>query len=209
MTSSPYQAQRRQAVAARLTATCRRLTLERGLTGFTVDEACHEVGVSRRTFFNYFPSKEEAVLGVVEEEELERFAEQFLARRSRGWSAVVDDLIEFASHFANTAGLNAADYLEFMSVLGREPRLLARFIGLSRERDAALLHLVATREGVAIDDAHARASVDVIGAVMRSASDRLLDGHLAPQFVAEDFGVTLNRSLTAMREVLIDGKAAQ
>lgn len=72
------------ATASRLTALSRRLTAERGLNGFTIEELCDEVGVSRRTFFNYFPSKEEAVIGVAEEEDRRRFAEEFLARGSRG-----------------------------------------------------------------------------------------------------------------------------
>jgi AcrR family transcriptional regulator len=37
------------------------LARERGLDGFTVDEVAEQAGVSRRTFFNHFQSKEEAV----------------------------------------------------------------------------------------------------------------------------------------------------
>lgn len=40
------------------------LVLDRGLAHVTVDEIAERAGVSPRTFFNYFPAKEDAVLGV-------------------------------------------------------------------------------------------------------------------------------------------------
>ncbi|QDO88786.1 TetR family transcriptional regulator [Ornithinimicrobium ciconiae] len=40
------------------------LVLDRGLSSVTVDEIAERAGVSQRTFFNYFPAKEDAVLGV-------------------------------------------------------------------------------------------------------------------------------------------------
>lgn len=40
------------------------LTIERGLDEATIDAISDRAGVSRRTFFNYFPSKEDAVLGM-------------------------------------------------------------------------------------------------------------------------------------------------
>lgn len=43
--------------------TAQKLVLDRGLEGFTMDELAQATGVSRRTLFNYFPSKLDACLG--------------------------------------------------------------------------------------------------------------------------------------------------
>lgn len=40
-----------------------RLVDDRGYNDVTVEEICEDAGISRRTFFNYFDSKDEAVLG--------------------------------------------------------------------------------------------------------------------------------------------------
>ncbi|WP_199241021.1 TetR/AcrR family transcriptional regulator [Naasia lichenicola] len=189
--------ERRLATSSRLTEVSRRLTAERGLTGFTIEEVCSEVGVSRRTFFNYFPSKEDAVFGVDEVDEARRFAEDFLARGSRGWSAVLDDLMDSIRGFAEHVGLNADDHVVFMRVLEREPKLLARFIGQGRLRDAAIVELVALREGVAHDDRNARAAVAIISTVMNSVGSRLTDPH-----VSEHFAEELDATLAAIRVVL-------
>ena len=190
-------AERKLATAARLTAESRRLTAERGLNGFTIEEVCSEVGVSRRTFFNYFPSKEEAVFGIHEADEAARFIEQFQARESRGWSAVVDDLIDLAILFVRAAGVDAAEHAEFHSILEREPKLLARLIGMEREREQQLIQMVAEREGVPATDPHARAVVEVVSAVMRSTATRLSDPD-----VANDFGAAILNTLAAHRAVL-------
>ncbi|PJJ63759.1 TetR/AcrR family transcriptional regulator [Compostimonas suwonensis] len=188
--------QRKLATASRLTALCRQLTAERGLNGFTIEEVCSEVGVSRRTFFNYFPSKEDAVVGVDEAGETRRFIEEFRARGSRGWPAVIDDLVDFAIQATNAAGLGSAEHAEFVAILEREPRLLARVIGMGRVQELKLVKLVSEREGVPLDDPLARAAVDVATAVLRSTADRLSDPR-----VAADFGAALLDSLAALRAV--------
>lgn len=54
------------------------LILDRGFDQVTLEEICEKAGVSRRTFFNYFDSKDQAVSGtgipVIPQEDLDAFA---------------------------------------------------------------------------------------------------------------------------------------
>lgn len=55
--------QKRIATRASIEDAATRLVDERGFSAVTVEEICQEAGISRRTFFNYFDSKDSAVLG--------------------------------------------------------------------------------------------------------------------------------------------------
>ena len=193
---TPRRSDRMAATALRLTAVSRRLTAERGLNGFTIEELCAEVGISRRTFFNYFPSKEEAVIGMDETDEARRLVEHFNARGSRGWPAVLDDLVEFAIEQMDLTGLGVAEHTDFFAAIEREPRLLSRVIGLGREREQALAVLVANREGVDGDDPRARAAVALFSTLLRTAVERILRPG-----ATEEFGPALLDSLVAVRSV--------
>lgn len=168
--------ERMAATAARLTTVSRRLTAAQGLNGFTIEELCDEVGVSRRTFFNYFPSKEDAVLGIDEIEEGERVAAEFLALGSRGWRAVLDDFILIAAAHAEQSGFGIAEHADFHAALEREPKLLVRFMGLNREREQLIVGLIAEREGVPADDPRARACADLFGMAIKTTMARVFDG---------------------------------
>jgi AcrR family transcriptional regulator len=188
--------ERKAATASRLTSVSRRWTAERGLSGFTIEQLCDEVGISRRTFFNYFPSKDEAVLGVDESEEVERLAATFLARGSRGWPAVVDDLVDLAGDISEQLGVTVDEHTEFIGALEREPRLLARALGMNREREQQLAELVAEREGVATSDVRVRATITLFATVMRSSVESLLEAGSA------DLRSALTTSLAVLRDVL-------
>ena len=84
------------------------LVLRHGLAGATVDAIAEQAGVSRRTFFNYFPTKEDAVLATrpprLSAHDLEAFGsstDDTFARVVRLMSAAVrsvfDDLPSFAA----------------------------------------------------------------------------------------------------------------
>jgi len=63
-TTADPRSRRRTANHAALATTTLALASEHGLDGFTVDDVAREAGISRRTFFNHFASKEEAVVEV-------------------------------------------------------------------------------------------------------------------------------------------------
>ncbi|KYH45067.1 TetR/AcrR family transcriptional regulator [Branchiibius sp. NY16-3462-2] len=54
---------RREKTALRITFCAQRLAVEQGYEHFTLEELAEQAGVSRRTLFNYFPGKLDAVLG--------------------------------------------------------------------------------------------------------------------------------------------------
>ncbi len=53
----------RDALRHEITATARRLFVERGFDATTVDDIAAAAGISRRSFFRYFGTKEDVVLG--------------------------------------------------------------------------------------------------------------------------------------------------
>ena len=79
ITSGGLRERKRAATRAAITAVARSLTAERGLSGYTVEEVCERAGISRRTFFNYFPAKEDAILGHVDDDFPEEVVARFMA----------------------------------------------------------------------------------------------------------------------------------
>ncbi|MBX0299011.1 TetR/AcrR family transcriptional regulator [Cryobacterium sp. 1639] len=189
--------QRMRRTAASLTSVTRRLTAERGLAGFTIEEVCSTVDVSRRTFFNYFASKEDAVLGANPDDDYRYFADRFLALGTGEWPRVLSDLVELAIAHIESDGMDPREHSDLMAALEREPRLLTRFIGLSRDRDRQLRALIAKRQGVDADDPRAIAIVSIVGSLMQSSADTFVD-----PANDRDFATILTSSLEAMRTVL-------
>lgn len=58
------------------------LATDRGFDRVTIDEISHAANVSPRTFFNYFPSKESAIIGEVPELPDEKHIDNFVEARS-------------------------------------------------------------------------------------------------------------------------------
>ena len=77
----PYslRATKKRETRRALSSAALQLASERGLHGFTVEEVATAAGVSARTFFNYFRSKEAAIIGL-DEDELEAVCAELEAR---------------------------------------------------------------------------------------------------------------------------------
>lgn len=161
-----------------LAAAARRLTADAGLAGFTVERLCEEVGVSRRTFFNYFASKEDAVLGRCLRVADADADARFVAGGTPGGGpspTLLDDLVALAVARWEALGITRDTVHEVRAVVEREPRLLGRLLEQAQQDEAADVALVARREGWAPDDVRAATAVHLVVALVRAAATQYLE----------------------------------
>jgi AcrR family transcriptional regulator len=192
---------RRTETSSRLVAAARRLFTERGLTGFTVEELCEEVGVSRRTFFNYFASKDDAVLGVSGRDSDDELDDAFLAGGDPASDelspTLFEDFVQLLLQRWERAEIDADGIRGVAEALKQEPRLLARMMELAMRDEAIDTALVERREGLPPGDLRAAAVVQLVGAFARPSAMAFLDPDNT-ESIAELFG----RRLDAARSVL-------
>ena len=165
-----------------------RLAFERGLEHLTIEEISAAAGVSARTFFNYFPGKEQAILG---DDILQPDAGQAAAIMSDA-ADVLDGLYSIA--MALFAGMvsRREQVLMRWQLVERYPALLSRMFARFEEFDKVLASAVAARTGAAPDDAYPQLMAAVGGAAMRVAVRRWTAGHgdhPLERLVSEVFGL--------------------
>lgn len=172
------RARRREATYAALTAEARRLTAERTLSGFTVEEIADAVGVSRRTVFNYFQTKEDAVLGVRDEDLLAEHREAFLDTADRQeLPGALRDLVLATFDAMEHVPTDGEELIELMH---GEPALLRRMDRLHADRHRQLAALIAEREGLDAEDAFAATAAGLVGHLVMSTMRELAAEPLRP-----------------------------
>jgi AcrR family transcriptional regulator len=142
--SATLRERRRFETEHRITVCAQRLTDERGLDGFTMDELAETAEVSRRTLFNYFPSKVDAVLGNPPELPPDVLA-TFYAGGPHGH--LVDDLGELAVVLLSSKVLDREEMERGRRIVVTTPRLIVaaheRFEALAGE----FVDMILAREG--------------------------------------------------------------
>jgi AcrR family transcriptional regulator len=153
---------RRLETERRITVCAQRLTDERGLDGFTMDELAEAAEVSRRTLFNYFPSKVDAVLGNPPDLPPSVLA-TFHAGGPHGH--LVDDLGELAAVLLSTKTLTREEMELGHRVVTTTPRLIMAAHERFQELTSEFVHVILAREGEEFGEARARLLIRLLVAI--------------------------------------------
>lgn len=159
---------RRAATARRINLCALQLADERGFDGFTMDELAASAEVSRRTLFNYYPSKIDAVLGDGPDFDLDAF-DTFRAGGPHG--VLIDDLGAMVARLLEVKPLDRELATLFRRLCRSSPRMMtAAHDGLSR-RAELLAAEIYKREERRIDEIDAAILVQVLVMIFHLALD--------------------------------------
>ena len=158
---------KKQATRQALQDAALRLVAERGLDQVTVEDISDAADVATRTFFNYFSSKEEALLGNAPRNVAA--VHRLVVERPAAESP-----LEAVCQALRTRTLRLAERREELllrqQVIERHPGLLARQLGVYASVERALTAAVAERLGAgAADPLYARVVAAVAVAAARAA----------------------------------------
>lgn len=145
------------------------LAVERGWPAVTVDEVAVRAGISRRTFFNYFATKDEALFHNVTP-----WRPDVLERFTRSTGPLLDAL---ETLFTAQTELDAPDReraLQVMRLVDATPELLPGLLARLAASEAALADAVRTRDDV--DEFTAQTVAAVAGALARVGGMSWLSG---------------------------------
>lgn len=148
-----------------------RLTLERGFHHFTVAEVAEQVGVSRRTFSNYFTSKAECVVAMNE-------SRSELILHDLASAASDEPLDQLVLRLLHAVAAEVTDeWADFLSILFTEPELRKECSRVDEQLASVVASGIAARLGIEAYDVAAQAIATFSIVSSRAAFERwLLDG---------------------------------
>ncbi|MGO4491796.1 TetR/AcrR family transcriptional regulator [Arthrobacter sp. 2YAF22_2] len=169
------RSRKRAATRAAITAVARALTAERGLNGYTVEEVCERADISRRTFFNYFPTKEDAILGHADDEVPADVLEDFICGGESSAPGEISptlfqDLIALTLKLSENMVSSPEETRQLIGVIKKEPQLMLRIIGATDEREREFAGVLARREGVSPDHPVVQMAVVLLANIARKTS---------------------------------------
>jgi AcrR family transcriptional regulator len=186
--------QKRWETSHRITMCAQRLTDAHGLDGFTMEELADAAEVSRRTLFNYFPSKLDAVLGAIPELPAAALA-TFHAGGPQG--SLVEDLGTLAKALLAVKEPDREAMVLSQRVLSGSKRVLAAAHQRFEQTTEDFVALILEREGPDFDIERARLAVRILGVLFHSALTTFIGGDERPVDVLFDLYLNETRSLFA------------
>jgi AcrR family transcriptional regulator len=176
---SGLRERKRAATRLAIAEAARLLTARRGVNGFTVEEVCERAGISRRTFFNYFPTKEDAILGHPGDHIPEELARAFVSGAAGGTGGVSanlwEDFVELAAGMMDRMAMTRSEVVALKQAIMAEPRLLGKATQGSAAAERVFLDLLARRESLDPGDPRLRTAFAVMAALGKLAGETFFD----------------------------------
>ena len=183
----------RQAAYAEITDTAMRLFLDQGFEQTTIDQIATMAGISRRSFFRYFGTKEDVVLGgLAQQGELMRDALESVPLTVEPW-----DALRQALHAVDALAVEPDVTLKTAKMMYGTPSLRARSIEKHLHWQSLLVPNIRRRLGLADDDAADPAPAAIVAsaiACLDVAGELWVRGG-----GAEDLGALYDRAVAAVR----------
>ncbi|MCC3272915.1 TetR/AcrR family transcriptional regulator [Arthrobacter zhangbolii] len=174
--SGGLRERKRTATKLAIIKAARSLTAAHGVNGFTVEELCTEVGISRRTFFNYFPAKEDAILGSPADEIPADLAEAFIAGGPAAGSStgslsdsLLADFLDFAVALMDRMTMSRTQMTALQDAVAAEPRLLQKIMHGTRDAEDTFAAILSAREKVPATDPRIRAALGLFSCLTQRA----------------------------------------
>jgi len=167
-----------------LTTVAQDLFLERGFDQVTVDQIAEAAGVSKRTLFRYFATKEDIVVG-----SYERYGDRLVAVLDQRpetepvWDSLWAIFTLMASQEAATQDRTRGRAME--RIVHSTPQLTARFLEKIQTQQQALVDPIRSRlvaQGVASTDPRAAAIVGAAFACLYAARSSWLESDATEHF---------------------------
>jgi AcrR family transcriptional regulator len=144
-----------------------RLFAEKGYTQTTVEEIADAAAISPRTFFRYFPSKEDVVMW----DEYDPLALELLEARPRDEPLAESMRAVIRESLGGLLRNDPARLLRRIRLAVTVPELRARFLDEQKQGIEEVARFLATRRGTPVDDL----TVQVIGSALLAAVSVALD----------------------------------
>lgn len=135
---------KKQATRAALREAALRLAIRDGIENLTVERIADEADIALRTFFNYYSSKEEAVVATVSSA-AEALIAEFRARPRT--ESVLRAFREAVLVILNESDAANRDYLAVIRLIQRSPSLVPQQLAVLAAQEKALAEAIASRVG--------------------------------------------------------------
>jgi AcrR family transcriptional regulator len=165
----PLRERKKRATREALRRAALELVAEQGAPLVTVEGIAARADVSTRTFFNYFPTKEDAIVGW-DPEALAEMVDHLHGRPAEesALEALRATLVEVLSRFDT----DRRDLLTRLQVIRSDPQLLAHHVSRWCDTERRLAAALATRRGT--DPSHDHFASLVVAAAMAAGRTALM-----------------------------------